>query len=147
SLVAFFGVTIFVFDLNFRDVAKRSLEDLLDAQIVALVAASDPQPNGVFAPPSRDLASRLATPKSGLYAEIRPANPAVRTWRSPSSAGAEIDFGPLLRTGERSFHFTRVHDEDVAIAARGISFEDERRIKHNLTFSVAASLKPYPEQL
>jgi two-component system sensor histidine kinase PhoQ len=147
SLVAFFGVTIFVLDISFRDVSQRSLEDLLDAQIVALVAASDPQPNGVFAPATRDLGSRLSTPKSGLYAEIRPANPAVRTWRSPSSAGADIDFGPLLRTGERSFHYSRVHGEDVAIAARGISFEDERRIRHNLTFSVAASLKPYQEQL
>ena len=147
SLVAFFGVTIFVLDISFRDVSRGSLEDVLDAQIVALVASSDPQPNGVFAPPARDLSSRLATPKSGLYAQIRPANPAVATWRSPSSAGAEIDFGPLLRTGERSFLYARVHDEDVAIASRGISFEDEARIKHNLTFSVAASLKPYQEQL
>jgi two-component system sensor histidine kinase PhoQ len=147
SLVVFFGVTIFVLDINFRDVSQGSLEDLLDAQIVALVAASDPQPNGVFAPANRDLGSRLATPKSGLYAEIRPANPAVPTWRSPSSAGADIDFGPLLHTGGRSFRFTRVHDEDVAIASRGISFEDEARIRHHLTFSVAASLKPYQEQL
>ena len=40
-----------------------------------------------------------------------------------------------------------MHGEDVAIASRGISFEDEARVRHNLTFSVAASLKPYQEQL
>lgn len=147
SLVAFFGVTIFVLDLSFQDVSDRSLADLLDAQIVALVASSDPQPNGVFSPPTRDLASRLATPKSGLYAQIQSASAHSAPWRSPSTAGADIDFGPILATGAKYFRYSRVHNEDVAIASRGISFEDEGRIRHNLTFSVAASLKPYQEQL
>jgi two-component system sensor histidine kinase PhoQ len=147
SLVVFFGVTVFVLDVSFRDVSKRSLEDLLDAQIVALVAASDPQPNGVFAPPARDLGSRLATPRSGLYAQIRGASAGAPRWRSPSTAGADIDFGPALRTGAKAVRYTRVHNEDVAVASRGISFEDEARVRHNLTFSVAASLKPYEEQL
>jgi two-component system sensor histidine kinase PhoQ len=147
SLVAFFGVTIFVLDASFRDVSERSLEDLLDAQIVALVASADPQPNGGFAPPRRDLASRLATPRSGLYAQIRAARADAPLWRSPSTAGADVDFGPTLGTGAKAFRFARVHGEDVAIASRGISFEDEARVRHNLTFSVAASLKPYQEQL
>lgn len=147
SLVAFFGVTIFVLDASFRDVSEHSLQDLLDAQIVALVASAEPQPNGVFAPLSRDLQSRLATPRSGLYAQIRSARAGVPTWRSPSTAGAEVDFGPGLRTGEKSFQYSRVQNEDVAIASRGISFEDEARVRRNLTFSVAASLVPYQEQL
>lgn len=147
SLVVFFGVAIFVLDISFRDVSQSSLEELLDAQIVALVASSDPQPNGVFAPPTRDLASRLATPRSGLYAEIRSARAGSQPWFSPSTAGAEIDFGPLLATGQKGFRYAQVHGEDVAIASRGISFEDESRVRHNLTFSVAASLKPYQEQL
>jgi two-component system sensor histidine kinase PhoQ len=147
SLVAFFGVTIFVLDASFRDVSARSLQDLLDAQIIALVAAAEPQPNGVFAPLPRDLQSRLATPRSGLYAQIRSARADVPTWRSPSTAGADIDFGPMLRTGAKSFRYAQVHDEGVAITSRGISFEDEDRVRRNLTFSVAASLKPYQQQL
>jgi two-component system sensor histidine kinase PhoQ len=147
SLVAFFGVTIFVLDASFRDVSARSLEDLLDAQIVALVASAEPQSSGVFAPLTRDLESRLATPRSGLYAQIRSANANVPTWRSPSTAGADIDFGPMLKTGQKGFRYAQVHDEDVAIASRGIFFEDEARVRRNLTFSVAASLTPYEEQL
>jgi two-component system, OmpR family, sensor histidine kinase PhoQ len=147
SLVAFFGVTIFVLDASFRDVSQRSLEDLLDAQIVLLVAASDLQPDGVFAPPARDLPSRLAIPRSGLYAEIRLSGADESPWRSPSTAGAYINFGPPLKTGQKESRYTRVHDEDVAIASRGISFEDEARVRHNLTISVAASLKPYQDQL
>jgi two-component system sensor histidine kinase PhoQ len=147
SLVAFFGVTIFVLDLTFRDLSQRSLEELLDAQIVALVASSDPQPNGSFAPASRDVGGRLATLGSGLYAEIRARRADLPTWRSPSTAGTDIDFGPLLDTGAKAFHYARVNGEDVAIASRGISFEDEARVRHNLTFSVASSLKTYQQQL
>lgn len=146
-LVAFFGVTIFVLDVSFRDISQRSLQELLDAQMVALIGASDPQPNGVFAPLTRDLQSRLATPRSGLYAQIRSIRPKAPTWRSPSTAGTDIDFGPALHTGEKSFHYVRIHDADLAIASRGISFEDEARVRRNLTFSVAASLAPYEQQL
>lgn len=147
SLVAFFGVTIVVLDASFRDVSARSLQDLLDAQIVALVASAEPQADGVFAPLTRDLETRLATPRSGVYAQIQSSRPVVPTWRSPSTAGTNIDFGPTLKTGEKAFQYSRVHDEDVAIASRGISFEDEARVRRNLTFSVAASLAPYEAQL
>jgi len=148
SLVAFFGVTIFVLDASFRDISEHSLQDLLDAQIIALVAASEPQANGVFAPLARDLQSRLATPRSGLYAQIRSAQTGVPTWNSPSTAGAEIDFGPELRTGDKEFRpAARVGDEEVAISSRGISFTDEAHVRRDLTFSVAASLTPYHEQL
>jgi two-component system, OmpR family, sensor histidine kinase PhoQ len=147
SLVAFFGVAILVLDASFRDVSDRSLQDLLDATIVALVASSDPQPDGTFAPPARDLGSRLATPSSGLYAEIRRSGADESPWRSPSTAGAYINFGPPLKTGEKELRYTQVHGEDVAIASRGISFEDEARVRHALTISVAASLKPYQDQL
>jgi two-component system sensor histidine kinase PhoQ len=147
SLVVFFGVTIVVLDASFRDVSEHSLQDLLDAQIVALVAAAEPQANGVFAPLARDLQSRLATPRSGLYAQIRAAQPNVPTWSSPSTAGADIDFGPQLKTGGRDSRQSKVQNEDVAIASRGISFEDEAHVRRNLTFSVAASLVPYHQQL
>jgi two-component system sensor histidine kinase PhoQ len=147
SLVAFFGVTMFVLDASFRDLSARSLDDLLDAQIVALVASAEPQANGVFAPLARDLQSRFATPRSGLYAQIRSAQPDVPTWNSPSTAGSDIDFGPVLKTGMKTVHQAKTQNEDVAIASRGISFEDEARVRRNLTFSVAASLAPYEQQL
>ena len=120
SLVAFFGVTIFVLDASFRDVSEHSLQDLLDAQIVALVASAEPQPNGVFAPLSRDLQSRLATPRSGLYAQIRSARAGVPTWRSPSTAGAEVDFGPGSQTG----------DEELPVLARTGRGRRDREPRH-----------------
>jgi two-component system sensor histidine kinase PhoQ len=147
SLVAFFGVTIFVLDTSFRDVSERSMRDLLDAQIVALIASAEPQPDGGFEPQARGLETRLVTPGSGLYAQIQSTEPGDVAWRSPSAAGTFIDFGPRVSAGERSFTYSRAPQEEVAIASRGISFEDESHAKRELTFSVATSLVPYQEQL
>jgi two-component system, OmpR family, sensor histidine kinase PhoQ len=145
-LVVFFGVTIAVFDSSFRDLSERSLEALLDAQMVALIAAADPQPSGVVVPASRSLESRLENPGSGLYAQIRSAGERP-LWRSQSTAGTFIDFGPPLNPGERRYARSVIDGTLVAIASRGIAFEDERQNRRNLTFSVATSLAPYEEQL
>jgi two-component system, OmpR family, sensor histidine kinase PhoQ len=146
-LVAFFGVTIAVLDASFRDVSERAMRDLLDAQIVALIASAEPQPDGGLEPQTEDLETRLATPGSGLYAQIRSTEPGDVPWRSPSAAGTFIDFGPAVKAGEQSFLYTRAPQEEVAIASRGISFEDESHARRDLTFSVATSLTPYKEQL
>jgi len=145
-LVVFFGVTIAVFDASFRDLSERSLQALLDAQMVALIAAAEPQPNGAVAAAPQSLESRLESPGSGLYAQIR--SPARRSmWRSKSTAGAFLDFGPDLKPGQRRYTHAVIHGTPVAIASRGIAFEEEAQATQNLTFSVAASLEPYKEQL
>jgi len=147
SLVAFFGVTIVVLDASFRDVVDRSMETMLEAQIVALVASAEQQPDGGFEPQARSLDTRLVTPGSGLFAQIQSTAPGDVPWRSPSAAGTFVDFGPTLGPGAKTIFRTRAQQLDVAIASRGISFEDEQRVKHNLTFSVGTSLAPYQEQL
>lgn len=144
-LALFFGVMMAVLDNGFRELTDRSLQQLLDSQMVALIAAAEPQPDGKYAPESNDLAARLRTPRSGLYAQIVSArNKAV--WRSPSSAGAPIDFGRPLPPGSRDFVYSTNGHERIEIESRGIEFED--RTGHvQLTFSVAASLTPYEQQL
>jgi len=144
-LALFFGVMMAVLDNGFRELTDRSLQQLLDSQMVALIAAAEPQPDGKYAPESNDLAARLRTPRSGLYAQIVSArNKAV--WRSPSSAGAPIDFGRPLAPGSRDFVYSTNGHERIEIESRGIEFED--RTGHvQLTFSVAASLTPYEQQL
>src|ERR1700744_2965491 len=94
-LALFFGISMVVLDTGFRTLSERSLQELLSAQMVALIAAAEPVPGGGYAPPARDLASRLRTPHSGLYAQIRSAG-GRSVWRSPSTAGAPINFGPRL---------------------------------------------------
>jgi two-component system sensor histidine kinase PhoQ len=146
-LILFFGVTIIVLDSSFRDVAQRALRDLLEAQMVGLIAAAEPQADGVVAPVGHTLETRLETPGSGLYAQIRLAR-TDNGWRSPSATGVFIDFGVPLQPGFKRYEEKELPDGSrIAILSRGISFEEERGGSRGLTFSVATSLKAYNQQL
>jgi two-component system, OmpR family, sensor histidine kinase PhoQ len=143
-LALFCGVVMLVLDTGFREVAQRTLQDELDRQMVALIAAVEPQPDGGYAPAPHTLDGRLETPRSGLYAQIRSAG---HDWRSPSTAGLRSDFGPLLSGGERNLTYATFGDDRVAIASRSIQFEGEPAAARSLTFSVATSLGPYQQEL
>ena len=143
-LALFFGVMMLVIDSGFRALSERSLRELLDAQMVSLIAAADPQPDGGYAPPAETLETHLATPHSGLYAQIRSPG---HEWRSPSTVGLAADFGSLLRHGERELSYATFGHDRVAIESRAIQFEDAAAERGTLTFSVAVSLSPYEEQL
>jgi len=143
-LALFFGVMMLVLDTGFRVLSERSLRELLDSQMVSLIAAAEPQPNGDYAPPPQGLDARLATPHSGLYAAIRSPH---HQWHSPSTAGLTSDFGPLLPRGERSLFYATFGHDRVAIESRAIQFDDDPNSSLAFTFSVATSLSPYEENL
>jgi two-component system sensor histidine kinase PhoQ len=143
-LALFFGVMMFILDTGFRTMSDQTMQQLLDTQMVALVAAAEKQPTGGYAPPLHDVDSRLSRPRSGLFAQIRSSN---HQWRSPSTAGTTIDFGPLLSEGGRSFSYGDFGHDRVAIESRGLEFEDDPNNPKPITFSVAVSLTPYEEQL
>ena len=146
-IVVFFGITVFLLDVVFRHAAERSLRELLDAQMVALIAAADPDsPESVT--PTAVLETRFDTPGSGLYAEIRSAS-GETIWRSQSSTGTEVQFGPPLEGGERSFFFTDIAGTAIrlAVASRGIVWDDVHGQPARFTFSVASSLEVYEAQI
>jgi len=144
-LALFFGVMMLVLDTGFRALSERSLQELLDSQMVSLIAAADPLPDGSYAPTPQELDPRLRTPRSGLYAQIRSQR---HLWRSPSTAGRSSDFGALLVPGQRSnLTYTTFGHDRVAIESRAIQFADDPSGKRTLTFSVAVSLSPYEEEL
>lgn len=144
-LALFFAVMMLVLDSGFRTLSERQLHALLNSQIVTLIAAAEPDSSGGYDAPLNGLDARLASPDSGLYAQIRSNN---LFWRSPSTAGVPIDFGPPLAQGDRTFTYTLVGHTRVATESRGISFADDpKQPGHALTFSVAVSLTPYEEQL
>jgi two-component system, OmpR family, sensor histidine kinase PhoQ len=145
-IVVFFAVTVFLLDVLFRNAAERSLREVLDAQMVALVAAADPDgPESVILTALVD--TRFDTPGSGLYAEIRSAS-GETIWRSQSVTGTDVQFGPPLEGGERKFLFTEIADKGVrlAVASRGIVW-DLRGEPMRFTFSVASSLDAYDAQV
>jgi two-component system, OmpR family, sensor histidine kinase PhoQ len=146
-LFLFFGVMMWVLDRGFQELSNRSLQQVLDAQMVTLIAAAELQPNGMYAPAPRQLETALATPGSGLYAQIRSPR-ANGVWQSPSTGGEQLDFGPPVRPGGRTFARATERDGDeVAIESRGIQFSDDPETGQTLTFSVAVSLGPYEQDL
>jgi two-component system sensor histidine kinase PhoQ len=146
-ILIFFALTIVLLDMLFRQAAERGLREVLDAQMVALIAAADPDgPESVT--PTAALETRLATPGSGLYAEIRSAS-GETIWRSQSTVGSHVQFGPPLEAGERQFLFTVVSGTSVrlAVASRGIVWDNLHGQPARFTFSIASDLETYDAQL
>ncbi len=146
-LLLFFGVMVFLLDARFRNLSEASMQAQIDAQMVALIASSDPDEAGAVNPTLQDAESRLATPGSGLYARV--VNRKGRqVWRSPSNTGTDIDYGPPLLPGQRTFRYsTDPLLGSLAVASRGLRWEDDRNRRIDLTFTVAASREPYYLQL
>ncbi len=141
-LLLFFGVMIAVLDGRFRMLAERSLQDLLDAQMIALIASADADDNGHIVPRLPEAETRLTVPGSGLYAGVSDAHGAF--WRSPSAAGSVADFGPALKPGTHAFaYLTDANGARLASVSRGLQWENAGV----LTFTVASDLTSYDAQL
>jgi two-component system sensor histidine kinase PhoQ len=141
----FFAVAMVLLDTSFRTLLDRQVSELLDSQMIKLIAVAEPQPGGGYAVPLKQLDAQLAQRGSGVYAEIRSLR---HRWRSPSAAGAPLDFGSLLTEGQRDFSYRPFGTKDhIATLSRGIKFEDDPNTTRSLTFSVAVSLSPYEEDL
>ena len=146
-LLLFFGVTVAALNFVFRDLSERSLRELLDVQVLALISASDVDVSGRISAPPGLVDTRYATPGSGLYAEIRDNHAKVR-WRSPSIIGTGIDFGPLVGRGERRYRMLHLEDGSEAMAvSAGYRWEVSPQVAEDFEFSVAASLAPGRAQL
>ena len=145
-LVVFFGLTVLLLDYLNRQTAERNLRAIIDAQMVALIAAADPD-DAESVTPTAVLDTRFDTPGSGLYAEIRSAS-GESIWRSQSTTGADVQFGPPLEGGQTSFIFTRTPATGtrLAVASRGILW-DLHGEPARFTFSIASSLTVYEAQI
>ena len=141
-LLLFFGVMIAVLDGRFRMAAERNLRDVLDTQMVALIASAEPDATGHIVPRLAEAEGRLAVPGSGLYAAVSDGTETF--WRSPSATGSVVDFGAAQPPGARAFRYlTDEHGARLAVVSRGLEWEGAG----SLTFSVASDLTPYYAQL
>jgi two-component system sensor histidine kinase PhoQ len=146
-LLVFFGVTIAVLDMGFRDLAQRSLRELLDAQVFALISASDVDSRGGISPPVALLDTRYSSPGSGLYAEIRDSRNHV-LWRSPSAIGTGLEFGGVVTQGRKRYETLHpTGGGDVSAVSAGFHWEVNSNSAEDYVFSVASSLEPSRLQL
>ena len=102
-LAVFLGSTGLVLDRAFTRSAEASVQDRLQSQIFALLAAADfiDQSPGIRLPDSLP-EPRLSTPQSGLYARLYGQDKKV-LWSSPSAIGLSLPVYTSTKTGKLSF--------------------------------------------
>jgi two-component system, OmpR family, sensor histidine kinase PhoQ len=121
--------------------------ELLDAQLVALLAASETDDHGNAQPAGPLAETRLRQPGSGLYAVIR-AEDGKLIWRSPSLLGREPALGAPIAPGSRRIERQRLDDgSEVMTLTAAIEWEVEPGTSRPFLFSVATSVGPYEAQL
>ena len=144
-LALFFGVMMVVLDTGFRELSERSVQEVLDRQMVALIAAAEPQPNGGYAPAPHTLDPRLRDTALGA---VRTDPLAVARVALALDGGTESRLRrPAVARATQHRAMPPFGHDRVAIESRAIQFEDDPNGARALTFSVAVSLSPYEQQL
>src|SRR5678815_4066900 len=101
-LIVFFGITIAALDFAFRRVTEQAMHDRLEAQMLALISASEEDSSGGLQPATEKTEERLKNPGSGLYGEILRSD-GYPSWRSNSLTGTGLDFAVQLPSGQRQY--------------------------------------------
>jgi two-component system, OmpR family, sensor histidine kinase PhoQ len=145
-LIVFFGLTIAALDLVFRQVTEQAMRDRLEAQLLALISASEE--DGVALEPTPEKTEeRLKNPGSGLYGEILRAD-GYPSWRSNSLTGSGLAFDIQLPPGARKYGELRRGDgAPVRALSRGIAWQFDDGETRTFVYSVAEDLQPYYAQL
>jgi two-component system, OmpR family, sensor histidine kinase PhoQ len=142
-LVAGFGLTLGSLDFAFRGLAERSRREVLEATVVALIAAAEFDAGGRLAPPEQLAEPRLNTPGSGLAAMIYQRRGAA-SWRSPSALGLTVEADADLRPGARRFARLTAPDGTRFLAfSLGVAWELPRGRSRDYVFAAIESLEPY----
>jgi two-component system sensor histidine kinase PhoQ len=131
-------------DSLYRNLGLRALEDVLDAQVIALISTAEIDAEGRLVPQSLAEA-RLATPGSGLYAEILGSR---GSWRSPSAVGSGLNLAAEPQPGERRFELARLADGTRVLGlSLGVRWEPGQGEARDYVIRTAQSLEPWYQRL
>lgn len=146
-LVFFFGVTILVLDSAFRQAGEQAQEDILDGQLMALLAEADPNELGELEMPYELREPRFGNLGSGLYGALRDDTGAP-VWTSRSSLGLNVPYGTTPEPGSNQFSRVQLEDGTPLMAlSLSVQWELNNGELKPYTFSVAQSLDSFNAQL
>ena len=146
-LLFFFGVTIVVLDLAFREAAEQAQEDVLDGHLMALIAAAEPSNADILGMPPDMPEPRFGNIGSGLYAEILGSD-GEAIWRSRSALGLEIPIGIALEVGENLIQEEALSDGTPLLTlSLALQWEFPGGEFRPFVFKVAESLDSFNSQL
>jgi two-component system sensor histidine kinase PhoQ len=146
-LVFFFGMTIVVLNSAFREAGEEAQQDILDGQLMVLIAAAEPNVDGELEMPPDLSEPRFGNLGSGLYGALTDDSN-FPVWTSRSALGTYVPYGEQPSPGQRTF--SRIELEDgTPLMALSLHVQWELAsddLKH-YTFSVAQSLDSFNAQL
>jgi two-component system sensor histidine kinase PhoQ len=146
-LLAFFALTVLALDAAFKDTGRRAMVDVLDARIITLLAVAEPGAGHSLLMPPDLPEARLSHPGSGLYARLTDRS-GTELWRSPSSVGASIDYGPPPAVGARRTQEAGLANVGSVLAhSFAIEWEFGDGKVFPFVFSVAESMESYYAQI
>lgn len=146
ALIVLFAVTIVGLDSAFSRTTDRAVEELLESQLLGLIALAEPDATGELSLPPDAINPQFQVADSGLFAVLWDAE-GYPFWRSPSLIDQRFDIRDLPALNEqRQFRTQPEGLPPLAVLVMGIEwdFDDGRVVPY--TFGVAVSLEPYNER-
>lgn len=147
-LLMFFGATIAVLDTAFTEAGEQARRDILDGQLVALLAAAEQNDGGELELPD----GRLREPRfgqigSGLYGEILDDTGKL-IWRSRSGLGLELPSGVVPELGNHLFAREQLEDATPLLTlSLAVEWEFDDGDAQAFVFKVAESLDSFDAQV
>ena len=132
----------------FRAALERAQRDMLDTQVMALLAMAEPADGDTLAMPAELPELRLSNPGSGLYAHILDDG-GRQVWQSVSALGIDFSPAPLQpESGQSVFRsLTNSAGENLQSLSLGVIWEFPGGGSRYYSFHVAESLASLRDQL
>lgn len=146
-MIVFFAAAFVALDVAFRRAAESSLEEVLQSQLMGLLAAADPAEGHMLRLPETLPEARFSRPGSGLYGQVID-DQGETIWNSASALGLRLPTTIPQDTGQIRFDRASMEDgTELLNAALRIEWEFEDGRTSRFTFVVGSSLKSLHAQV
>ncbi len=147
-LLVFFGVTIAVLDSAFTRSQEQAQQDILDGQLVGLLAAAEEgNSRNLIIPAHRLREPRFGQIGSGLYGQLQDGDGNV-LWHSDSALGLDIPEGIFPEIGNHLFARESLADGTPLLTlSLAVEWEFDDGSVQTYVFKVAESLDSFNAQI
>ncbi len=147
GLTILFAITIIGLDVAFRGTTERAVEELLQVQLLGLIALADEtEDQELELAADAFINPQFSVANSGLYGALWDAD-RVPVWRSGSLVGSDLPVPVWPAPNELEDHLIEPPGlPNMRMQAMGITWEFSDGSSLPYTVGVAVSLSPYEEQ-
>jgi two-component system, OmpR family, sensor histidine kinase PhoQ len=145
ALVVLFAATGVVLDVAFRNSLDQARRELLEVQVLGLIALVDDE-SGELLLPTEAIDPQFQVANSGLYGALY-SDEGSAIWQSLSLLGRDFPIDYLTVAGEQRFELLDVPGfPPLESLLMGITWEYPDGRAADYTFAIALSLEPYNER-